>query len=59
GGNLYVKVFQGEDFPEFVKECKPLFDRVKVVKPASSRRESREVFVLGRGYRPVSKKKKQ
>jgi len=58
GGSLYVKVFQGEDFPEFIGECKPLFDRVKVVKPASSRRESREVFVLGRGYRPVSKKKK-
>jgi 23S rRNA (uridine2552-2'-O)-methyltransferase len=56
-GSLYVKVFQGEDFPEFVEECKPLFASIKVVKPASSRRESREVFVLGRGYRPVSKRK--
>jgi 23S rRNA (uridine2552-2'-O)-methyltransferase len=55
-GCLYVKVFQGEDFPEFIGECKPLFESIKVVKPASSRRESREVFVLGRGYRPVSKR---
>ncbi|WP_028318811.1 SAM-dependent methyltransferase [Desulfobulbus elongatus] len=50
-GTLYCKVFQGEDFPEFLKECKPLFATVKVVKPKSSRLESREVFVLGRGFR--------
>jgi 23S rRNA (uridine2552-2'-O)-methyltransferase len=56
-GSIYVKVFQGEDFPEFIQECKPLFETVKVVKPASSRRESREVFVLGRKFKPPSKKK--
>ncbi|MGE4560354.1 MAG: SAM-dependent methyltransferase, partial [Desulfobulbus sp.] len=50
-GTLYCKVFQGEDFPAFVQECKPLFTTVKVVKPKSSRLESREVFVLGRGFR--------
>ncbi|MDD2465141.1 MAG: RlmE family RNA methyltransferase [Desulfobulbus sp.] len=50
-GTLYCKVFQGEDFPEFLQECKPLFTTVKVVKPKSSRLESREVFVLGRGFR--------
>ncbi|MCL2341311.1 MAG: RlmE family RNA methyltransferase [Proteobacteria bacterium] len=50
-GTLYCKVFQGEDFPELLKEYKPLFATVKVVKPQSSRLESREVFVLGRGFR--------
>lgn len=50
-GTLYCKVFQGEDFPAFLQECKPLFTTVKVVKPKSSRLESREVFVLGRGFR--------
>jgi 23S rRNA (uridine2552-2'-O)-methyltransferase len=50
-GTLYCKVFQGADFPEFLQECKPLFATVKVVKPKSSRLESREVFVLGRGFR--------
>lgn len=49
-GTLYCKVFQGEDFPAFVQECRPLFTTVKVVKPKSSRDESREVFVLGRGF---------
>jgi 23S rRNA (uridine2552-2'-O)-methyltransferase len=52
-GTLYCKVFQGEDFPEFLQACKPLFATVKVVKPKSSRTESREVFVLGRGFRRV------
>ena len=52
GGTMYVKVFQGEDFPDYVRECKPCFESVKVVKPASSRRESREVFVLGRRFQP-------
>ena len=50
-GSFYCKVFQGGDFPEFIQECKTLFETVKVVKPQSSRRESREVFVLGRGFK--------
>ncbi|NLX18476.1 MAG: RlmE family RNA methyltransferase, partial [Desulfobulbus sp.] len=53
-GTLYCKVFQGEDFPVFVQECKDVFTSVKVVKPKSSRLESREVFVLGQGYRKMT-----
>ena len=51
-GSFYCKAFQGEDFPEVVQECKPLFQTVKVVKPESSRKESRDVFILGRGFNP-------
>ncbi len=58
-GTLYCKVFQGEDFPEFVQECKPLFTSVKVVKPKSSRQESREVFILGRGFRRPTQVKEE
>jgi len=47
GGHFYCKVFQGEDFPVFVDEVRQFFKKVKVVKPKSSRVESREVFVLG------------
>lgn len=50
-GNYYCKAFQGEDFPEFVQEVKEQFELVKVVKPKSSRVESREVFVLGMGFK--------
>ena len=50
GGNFYCKVFQGEDFPGFVADVRKLFKQVKVVKPKSSRSESREVFVLGMNF---------
>jgi len=50
GGHVYCKVFEGEDFKEFVDEKRRLFAKVKVVKPKSSRAESREVFVLAMGY---------
>lgn len=49
-GHYLCKVFQSEDFPEFVSEMKKRFAMVKVQKPKSSRIESREVFVLGMGY---------
>jgi 23S rRNA (uridine2552-2'-O)-methyltransferase len=51
GGNLYVKVFEGEDFKEFVDLVRKSFKTVKIIKPKSSRSESREVFVLGMGYK--------
>ena len=47
GGNLYVKVFEGEDFKEYVDSVRKSFKTVKIIKPKSSRSESREVFILG------------
>jgi 23S rRNA (uridine2552-2'-O)-methyltransferase len=49
-GNFYVKVFEGEDFKEFVDSVRKSFKTVKIVKPKSSRSESPEIFVLGIGY---------
>jgi 23S rRNA (uridine2552-2'-O)-methyltransferase len=51
GGNFYCKVFQGEDFSEYVDEVRKSFKKVKVVKPKSSRVESREVFVLAMHFK--------
>ena len=53
-GAFYCKAFQGSDFPAVQRECQALFREVKVVKPDSSRKESREVFLLGRGFIPAS-----
>jgi 23S rRNA (uridine2552-2'-O)-methyltransferase len=50
-GNFICKVFQGEDFPEFVNQVKERFALAKVLKPKSSRIESREVFVLGMEFK--------
>ncbi|MBU0673585.1 MAG: RlmE family RNA methyltransferase [Proteobacteria bacterium] len=51
GGAFYCKVFEGDDFKEFFDQVKPSFLKTKVVKPKSSRSESREVFILGQGFR--------
>jgi 23S rRNA (uridine2552-2'-O)-methyltransferase len=50
-GHYICKVFQGEDFPEFVNQVKKRFAMAKVLKPQSSRIESREVFVLGMDFK--------
>jgi 23S rRNA (uridine2552-2'-O)-methyltransferase len=49
-GNIYFKVFEGEDFRELVDSVRKRFKTTKIVKPKSSRAESREVFVLGMGF---------
>ena len=53
GGNFYVKVFEGEDFKEYVDSVRKSFKTVKIVKPKSSRSESREVFVLGMEFKKI------
>ena len=50
-GNYLCKAFQGEDMPEFVNRMKRCFKMAKVIKPDSSRKESREVFLLGMQFR--------
>lgn len=50
GGAFYCKVFEGEDFKEFFNEVKSRFTKAKIIKPKSSRPESREVFVLGMDF---------
>lgn len=50
-GALLVKVFQGEEFASLLKEMKALFRDVKTLKPAASREESRETYLLARGLK--------
>jgi len=50
-GVFYCKVFDGEDFKGFFDEVRCCFQKTKIVKPKSSRPESRELFVLGMGYK--------
>lgn len=50
-GVFYCKVFEGEDFKDYLTEVKRFFASARVVKPKSSRSESREVFVLATGFK--------
>ncbi len=48
GGDLVVKLFQGEGFEAFVTDVRSSFDRVRMIKPAASRSASREMYLLAR-----------
>jgi 23S rRNA (uridine2552-2'-O)-methyltransferase len=45
GGHLLVKIFQGPDSKAFMDSLKPYFTKVRGLKPASSRAESKEIFI--------------
>lgn len=49
-GNFLVKVFQGEGFDQYIRDCRERFNSVVIKKPEASRARSREVYVLGRDY---------
>lgn len=51
GGSFVVKVFQGEGSDDYIKACRSHFDKVMIRKPESSRPRSREVYVLGQGFK--------
>ncbi|RMF96533.1 MAG: RlmE family RNA methyltransferase [Candidatus Schekmanbacteria bacterium] len=46
GGDLLMKIFQSDDMKTLVSELRNSFEKVKIVKPKSSRKESGEVYLL-------------
>lgn len=50
GGNFVGKLFQGPDFETLRKRLGARFSEVRVVKPESSRAQSFEIFLVGRGF---------
>lgn len=49
GGSFVCKIFQGSDFKAFTDAVKRRFDRQTALRPQSTRKASREVFVIGLG----------
>jgi len=50
-GALLVKVFQGAGYDEYLKSLRRAFSKVVVRKPAASRDESAEQYLLARGLK--------
>ncbi len=50
-GQFVAKVFQGDGFDEYVKDVRESFNKVMIRKPKASRPRSREVYVVGKGFR--------
>ncbi|MCW8109103.1 23S rRNA (uridine(2552)-2'-O)-methyltransferase RlmE [Alteromonas ponticola] len=51
GGNFCAKVFQGVGYDDYMKEVRSSFTKVVVRKPAASRPRSREVYIVGKGFK--------
>ena len=50
GGDLLVKLFQGEGFDQIVKDVRGRFGRVSTKKPKASRARSPEIYLLARQF---------
>lgn len=53
-GAFLVKIFQGAGYDEYLKSLRQAFRKVVVRKPAASRDESAEQYLLARGLRDAS-----
>lgn len=51
GGNMTMKVFEGGDYPRLLKDTARLFAQCKGLKPKATRGVSREMYIVGVGYR--------
>jgi 23S rRNA (uridine2552-2'-O)-methyltransferase len=49
GGAFVCKIFQGGAFNEFTGLVKSVFNKHKIFKPESCRKQSREIFIIGIG----------
>lgn len=50
GGNCLIKIFEGVDALTFLKEHESKFERAKLSKPDASRKESKEIYFIGKGF---------
>ena len=53
GGSLLIKAFQGSGFNELYAQLRRRFEKLVTRKPSASRAESKEIYLLGRGFRGV------
>ena len=49
GGSFVCKIFQGGDFKSFSEAVRKCFKAHKIYKPQSSRKASKEIYVIGMG----------
>jgi 23S rRNA (uridine2552-2'-O)-methyltransferase len=53
GGDFVVKIFRGEDFDRFLNAVRRHFKKVSVAIPQATRAESREAYIVARGFKPL------
>ena len=51
GAKFVAKMFQGSGSDQYLKELRTSFEKVLMRKPAASRAESREVYIVAKGFK--------
>jgi 23S rRNA (uridine2552-2'-O)-methyltransferase len=51
GASFVAKMFQGSGSDQYVKALRMHFEKVLIRKPAASRKESREVYLVAKGFK--------
>ena len=51
GANFAAKMFQGSGSDQYVKDLRKSFEKVVIRKPAASRAQSREVYIVAKGFK--------
>jgi 23S rRNA (uridine2552-2'-O)-methyltransferase len=51
GGGFVVKLFMGDSFEEFHRTLKAEFQSVRLLRPESTRKHSREIFFIAKGFK--------
>lgn len=51
GGKLAMKILEGSEYPGVLGETKQVFRAAKGLKPRATRDASREMFIIGEGFR--------
>lgn len=47
GGSFVCKIFQGEDMTTFIENVRAVFEKHKLFKPESCRKQSKEIYIIG------------
>lgn len=55
GGNLVMKAFEGEAYPELLKRTEAMFECARGYKPKASRSESTEMYIVALDHQPAGK----
>ncbi len=51
GATFVAKMFQGAGSDQYVKDLRKAFEKVLIRKPDASRKESREVYIVAKGFK--------
>jgi 23S rRNA (uridine2552-2'-O)-methyltransferase len=53
GGSFVCKIFQGPDSNQFLDSVRTGFKSLKIFKPRSSRKASKEIYIIGLGFKKI------